>query len=85
MDTARASIGGDVDAVAAIRPGRETSVELHKQSEHAQLIVLLCGLVALVGMRDGRAANLIPGAAQRTTKFWMPLIRSFFVNMWVHR
>jgi hypothetical protein len=49
MDTARASIGGDVDAVAANNPGREIFDQLHKQSEHVELIVLLCGLVALVG------------------------------------
>lgn len=49
MDTARASIGGDVDAVAANNPGRQIFDQLHRQSEHVEMIVLLCGLVALVG------------------------------------
>jgi hypothetical protein len=49
MDTARASIGGDVDAVAANNPGRQIFDQLHRQSVHVEMIVLLCGLVALVG------------------------------------
>ena len=49
MDIARASIGGDVDAVANSNPGRQIFDQLHKQSVHIEGIVLLCGLVALVG------------------------------------
>jgi hypothetical protein len=49
MDTARASIGGDVDAVAANNPGRQIFDQLHSQSVHVEMIVLVCGVLALVG------------------------------------
>jgi hypothetical protein len=48
MDTARDSVGGNVDAVAANNPGREIFDRLHQQSVHVEALVLLCGLGALV-------------------------------------
>jgi hypothetical protein len=47
MDTARDSVGGNVDAVAANNPGREIFDRLHQQSVHVEALVLLCGLGAL--------------------------------------
>jgi hypothetical protein len=47
MDTARDSVGGNVDAVAANNPGREIFDRLHRQSVHVEALVLLCGLGAL--------------------------------------
>jgi hypothetical protein len=47
MDTARDSVGGNVDAVAANNPGREIFDHLHQQSVHVEALVLLCGLGAL--------------------------------------
>jgi hypothetical protein len=48
MDTARESVGGNIDAVAANNPGREIFDQLHKQSVHVEGLILVCGLVALV-------------------------------------
>jgi hypothetical protein len=48
MDTARDSVGGNVDAVAANNPGREIFDRLHQQSVHVEALVLLCGVGALV-------------------------------------
>jgi hypothetical protein len=48
MDTARDSIGGNVDAVAANNPGRQIFDRLHQRSVHVEGLVLLCGLGALV-------------------------------------
>ena len=48
MDTARASIGGNVDAVAANNPGRQIFDSLHRTSTHVEGLVLLCGIAALV-------------------------------------
>ncbi len=48
MDTARDSVGGNVDAVAQNNPGRQIFDQLHKQSEHVEGLILICGLVALV-------------------------------------
>src|SRR5271155_5979198 len=47
MDTARASIGGNVDAVAANNPGRQIFDSLHRTSTHVEALVLLCGIAAL--------------------------------------
>ena len=47
MDTARESVGGNVEAVAANNPGREIFDHLHQQSVHVEALVLLCGLGAL--------------------------------------
>jgi Domain of unknown function (DUF4149) len=47
MNTARDSVGGNVDAVAANNPGREIFDRLHQQSVHVEALVLLCGLGAL--------------------------------------
>jgi hypothetical protein len=48
MDTARDSVGGNVDAVAANNPGRQIFDRLHQRSVHVEALVLLCGLGALV-------------------------------------
>jgi hypothetical protein len=48
MDTARESIGGNVDAVAANNPGRQIFDRLHQRSVHVEGLVLLCGAAALV-------------------------------------
>jgi hypothetical protein len=48
MDTARESIGGNVDAVAANNPGRQIFDRLHQRSTHVEGLILLCGIAALV-------------------------------------
>jgi hypothetical protein len=48
MDTARASIGGNVDAVPANNPGRQIFDRLHETSTHVEGLVLLCAIGALV-------------------------------------
>jgi hypothetical protein len=48
MDTARASIGGNVDAVAANNPGRQIFDRLHQTSTRVEGLVLLFGIAALV-------------------------------------
>jgi hypothetical protein len=48
MDTARESIGGNVDAVAANNPGRQIFDRLHQQSTHVEGLILLFGIAALV-------------------------------------
>ncbi len=48
MNTARDSIGGNVDAVAANNPGRQIFDRLHQTSTHVEGLVLLCGLAALI-------------------------------------
>jgi hypothetical protein len=48
MDTARESVGGNVDAVAANNPGRQIFDRLHQRSVHVEALVLLCGVGALV-------------------------------------
>jgi hypothetical protein len=48
MDTARESVGGDVNAVAVNNPGRQIFDRLHQRSTHVEGLVLLCGLAALV-------------------------------------
>jgi hypothetical protein len=47
MDTARESVGGNVDAVAANNPGRQIFDRLHQRSVHVEGLILLCGLAAL--------------------------------------
>jgi hypothetical protein len=48
MDTARDSIGGNVEAAAANNPGRQIFDRLHQRSVHVEGLVLLCGVAALV-------------------------------------
>jgi Domain of unknown function (DUF4149) len=48
MDTARASIGGNVDAVAANNPGRQIFDRLHQTSVRLEELILLFGVAALV-------------------------------------
>jgi hypothetical protein len=48
MDTARQSIGGNVDAVAANNPGRQIFDHLHQTSTHVEALILVCGLGALI-------------------------------------
>jgi hypothetical protein len=48
MNTARDSIGGNVDAVAANNPGRQIFDRLHQTSTHVEGLVLLCGIAALI-------------------------------------
>jgi Domain of unknown function (DUF4149) len=48
MDTARESVGGSVEAVAANNPGRQIFDRLHQRSVHVEGLVLLCGVGALV-------------------------------------
>ena len=57
MDTARDSVGGNVDAVAANNPGRQIFDRLHQRSVHVEALVLLCGLGALVATPTGRAGK----------------------------
>lgn len=47
MDTARDSIGGNVDAVAVDNPGRQIFDHLHAVSVRVEMAVLVCGLGAL--------------------------------------
>jgi hypothetical protein len=53
MDTARESVGGNVDAVAANNPGRQIFDHLHQTSVHVEGLVLLCGLGALIATAHG--------------------------------
>jgi hypothetical protein len=48
MDTARESVGGNVEAVAANNPGRQIFDRLHQRSVHVDGLILLCGMGALV-------------------------------------
>jgi hypothetical protein len=48
MDTARASIGGNVDAVPVDNPGRQIFDSLHETSTHVEGLVLLCAIGAIV-------------------------------------
>ena len=48
MDTARDSIGGNVDAVAANNPGRQIFDSLHRTSTHVEAWCCCAGLAALV-------------------------------------
>ena len=48
MDTARESVGGNVDAVAANNPGRQIFDLFHHKSTQVEALVLLCGIGALV-------------------------------------
>jgi hypothetical protein len=48
MDTARDSIGGNVDAVPPDNPGRQIFDRLHRRSTQVEGLVLLCGLGALI-------------------------------------
>jgi hypothetical protein len=48
MDTARDSVGGDIDAVAADNPGRQIFDRLHVLSVRVEGAVVLCGIAALV-------------------------------------
>jgi hypothetical protein len=48
MDTARDSIGGNVDAVAPNNPGRVIFDHLHQTSIRVEGLILLCGLGALI-------------------------------------
>ncbi len=48
MDTARESVGGNVNAVAADNPGRQIFDRLHQRSTHVEALVLLCGVAALI-------------------------------------
>ena|ERR1700761_6435189 len=47
MNTARDSIGGNVDAVAENNPGRVIFERLHQRSVHVESLVLLLGVAAL--------------------------------------
>ena len=53
MEIARASIGGNVDAVAANNPGRQIFDHLHQTSVHVEGLVLLCGIGALIATAHG--------------------------------
>ncbi len=48
MNTARESVGGNIDAVASNNPGREIFDRLHGQSVRVESVILLCGLGALI-------------------------------------
>ncbi len=48
MDTARESVGGNVNAVAETNPGRQIFDRLHQRSVHVEGLILFCGLGALV-------------------------------------
>jgi Domain of unknown function (DUF4149) len=48
MNTARDSVGGNVDAVAVNNPGRQIFDHLHQESVHVETIILICGFAALV-------------------------------------
>jgi hypothetical protein len=48
MDIARASVGGNINAVAPDNPGRKIFDSLHRTSTHVEGLVLFCGLAALV-------------------------------------
>lgn len=48
MNTARDSVGGQVDAVPENNPGRQIFDHLHQQSTHVEGAVLICGLIAFV-------------------------------------
>jgi hypothetical protein len=47
MDTARDSVGGDIEAVAADNPGRQIFDRLHVLSVRVEEAVLLCGIAAI--------------------------------------
>lgn len=48
MDTARESVGGNVDVVAENNPGRQIFDRLHQRSVHVEGLILLCGLGAFI-------------------------------------
>jgi hypothetical protein len=58
METARDSIGGNVDAVAANNPGRQIFDHLHQTSVHVESLVLLCGIGALIATAHGARREL---------------------------
>jgi hypothetical protein len=47
MDTARDSVGGNIDAVAADNPGRQIFDRLHVLSVRVEAGILFCGIAAL--------------------------------------
>ncbi len=63
MDTARASVGGKIAAVAQTNPAREIFDHLHTQSTHVETIILVCGLVAF--LLSGRSFELRTGLGTR--------------------
>ena len=48
MNTARESVGGNIEAVALNNPGREIFDRLHRESVQIESVILLCGLGALI-------------------------------------
>jgi hypothetical protein len=50
MDTARDSVGGSIEAVAADNPGRQIFDRLHVLSVRVEGVVLLCGIAALASV-----------------------------------
>jgi len=61
MDTARDSVGGNVDAVAADNPGRQIFDRLHQRSVHVEGLILLCGFCALVATTHQACPNFHRG------------------------
>lgn len=47
MDTAQASVGGNIEAVSPNNPGREIFDRLHHVSVDLEIAVLVCGVLAL--------------------------------------
>jgi hypothetical protein len=60
MDTARDSIGGNVNAVAENNPGRVIFDRLHQTSVHVEALVLLLGVAALVATAHWSRRDLAP-------------------------
>lgn len=48
MDTARDSVGGEIEAVPIANPGRQIFEHLHQISVRIEAIILVCGVVAFV-------------------------------------
>lgn len=69
METARISVGGNIQSVPANNPGREIFEKLHHESEYLAGAVLIGGLLALLATvqwarRDQAAAVQSPSAAR---------------------
>lgn len=48
MNTARDSVGGNIDAVAANNPARAIFDHLHHESVQIETVILICGIAALI-------------------------------------
>ena len=72
MDTARDSIGGNVDAVPADNPGRQIFDRLHRTSTHVEGLVLLFGLGALAATAHWSRRDIDAGIRRSECRRFSP-------------